>query len=123
MQILPSAAFKVSEHDTIGVSIALAAQVFRAYGLESFNNLGFSISTEALTNRGPDWSYGLGWRSYTYAGQQLLTHSGDDVYTTSSLNVFKSTRISERPPRTRYSRLSSGLRKPPNAFSPSPCVN
>jgi beta-lactamase class C len=23
-----------------------------------------------------DTSYGLGWRSYTYAGQQLLTHSG-----------------------------------------------
>lgn len=62
MQILPSAAFRVSEHDTIGVSVALAAQVFRAYGLESFVDLGFSSSNEALTNRGPDWSYGLGWR-------------------------------------------------------------
>lgn len=62
MQILPSVAFRVSEHDTIGFSVALAAQVFRAYGLKSFVNLGFSSSADALTDRGPDWSYGMGWR-------------------------------------------------------------
>lgn len=70
MQILPSAAFRVSEHHTIGVSLAMAAQVFRAYGLESFVDLGFSDSSEALTNRGPDWSYGLGWR-LGWLGQYL----------------------------------------------------
>jgi long-chain fatty acid transport protein len=63
MQILPSAAFKVSEHNTIGVSIALAAQTFKAYGLQSFGVLGFSSTTEGLTNNGADWSYGLGWRA------------------------------------------------------------
>lgn len=62
MQVLPSAAFRVSKHDTIGVSIALAAQVFRAYGLSSFKELGFTNTNEGLTDNGPDWSYGLGWR-------------------------------------------------------------
>jgi long-chain fatty acid transport protein len=62
MQILPSAAFKFSEHNTIGVSVALAAQTFKAYGLESFGSLGFSNSSTNLTNNGADWSYGLGWR-------------------------------------------------------------
>jgi long-chain fatty acid transport protein len=62
MQMLPSVAFSFMEDQTLGFSIAMAAQVFRAYGLGSFVTLGFSTSSEALTNRGPDWSYGLGWR-------------------------------------------------------------
>jgi long-chain fatty acid transport protein len=68
MQMLPSVAFSFMDDQTIGFSIAMAAQVFRAYGLGSFVTLGFSNSGEALTNRGPDWSYGLGWR-LGYLGQ------------------------------------------------------
>ncbi len=70
MQILPSAAFKVSDHDTIGFSVAMAAQVFRAYGLSSFVDLGFTTANDSLTDRGPDWSYGLGWR-FGWLGQYL----------------------------------------------------
>jgi long-chain fatty acid transport protein len=62
MQIVPAAAFRFSEHHTIGFGMAMAAQVFRAYGLEAFVDLGFASNNEALTNRGSDWSYGLGWR-------------------------------------------------------------
>jgi len=40
----------------------MAVQTFKAYGLESFGDLGFSSTTEGLTNNGADWSYGLGWR-------------------------------------------------------------
>lgn len=62
MQILPSVALKVTEHNTFGASISLAAQTFKAYGLESFADLGFSSTTEGLTNNGPDYSYGHGFR-------------------------------------------------------------
>lgn len=66
MQVLPSVAFDVMEGHSVGFSIAMAAQVFRAYGLESFETsgtgLGYALSNEHLTNNGPDWSYGMGWR-------------------------------------------------------------
>lgn len=70
MQILPSAAFRVNENNTIGVSIAMAIQTFKAYGLESFVDLGFTTTNEGLTNNGADWSYGLGWR-LGWLGQYL----------------------------------------------------
>jgi long-chain fatty acid transport protein len=66
MQILPSVAMELLDGHSLGFSIAMAAQVFRAYGLESFETsgtgLGYAQSNEHLTNNGPDWSYGLGWR-------------------------------------------------------------
>lgn len=62
MQVLPSIALRVTDSNTIGASVALAAQTFKAYGLQSFKDLGFSSSTEGLTNNGADWSYGIGWR-------------------------------------------------------------
>ena len=68
MQILPSVAYKWNRHNSFGASLALAAQVFRAYGLQAFgpapNGLGFTSNANAsnLTNKGPDWSYGLGFR-------------------------------------------------------------
>jgi long-chain fatty acid transport protein len=68
MQMLPSVAFSFMDGQSLGFSIAMAAQVFRSYGLESFVSLGFSQNSAALTNRGPDWSYGLGWR-VGYLGQ------------------------------------------------------
>jgi long-chain fatty acid transport protein len=65
MQMLPSIAFKVSENHSIGASLVIAMQTFRAFGLESFTSstFNFTNSTDALTNRGYDWSFGWGWRA------------------------------------------------------------
>ncbi len=68
MQVLPSIAYKWNDHNSIGASLALGAQVFRAFGLQSFGpaptGLGFTSNPDAydLTNKGPDWAYGLGFR-------------------------------------------------------------
>jgi len=65
MQMLPSIAFKVSEKHSIGASLVIAMQTFRAFGLESFTSgtFNFTSSTDELTNRGYDWSFGWGWRA------------------------------------------------------------
>ena len=62
MQILPSVAFRLNKTHTVGASLALGAQTFKAYGLGAFATLGFTNNTEALTDRGPDQSYGMGVR-------------------------------------------------------------
>jgi len=62
MQMLPSAAYKINKNHSVGVSLALSVQMFRAYGLQAFDALGFAASTSDLTNRGNDWSYGAGVR-------------------------------------------------------------
>jgi len=67
MQMLPSVAYKLSKNHTVGASLALAVQTFRAYGLGAFQQLGFSSGTSNVTDMGNDWSYGagirLGWLS------------------------------------------------------------
>lgn len=65
MQMLPSIAFKVNENHSVGASLVIAAQTFRAFGLESFTSgtFNFTNSTDTLTNRGYDWSFGWGWRA------------------------------------------------------------
>jgi long-chain fatty acid transport protein len=64
MQMLPTFAFRLNENHSVGASIVIAAQTFRAYGLESFGTpgLGFTTSSGALTNNGFDWSFGWGYR-------------------------------------------------------------
>jgi long-chain fatty acid transport protein len=64
MQMLPSIAYKVDEHNSFGASLVIAMQTFRAYGLESFTSgtFNFTNSTDKLTNRGYDWSFGGGYR-------------------------------------------------------------
>lgn len=67
MDMLPSMAYKLDEHHSIGASLVIAMQTFRAFGLEDFTSgtFGFTSSTDNLTNRGNDWSFGgsyrLGW--------------------------------------------------------------
>ncbi len=63
MQVLPGIAYKVTKKQTVGVSLTLAAQQFRAYGLQAFgpDGLGYTTGSE-LTNRGNDYSYGAGIR-------------------------------------------------------------
>lgn len=68
MQLLPTLAYRISEQNTIGASLAVAAHTFRAYGLQNFGTPGtladfqFSTDDSNLTNKGPDWGYGLGLR-------------------------------------------------------------
>ena len=64
MDILPSMAYKVDEHNSIGASVVISMQMFRAFGLEDFTSgtFNFSSSTDNLTNRGNDWSFGGGYR-------------------------------------------------------------
>jgi long-chain fatty acid transport protein len=76
MQMLPSIAYRVDDHNSFGASLVIAMQTFRAYGLESFTSgtFNFTNSTDSLTNRGYDWSFGggyrLGWFG-TFFGKKL----------------------------------------------------
>ena len=62
-QMLPGVAYKVNKNHSIGATLTLAAQQFRAYGLQSFgqDGLGYAVG-EDLTNRGNDYAYGAGVR-------------------------------------------------------------
>jgi len=63
MEMLPSMAFKVDEHNSIGASLVIAMQTFRAFGLEDFAySFHFTDSVDNLTNRGNDWSFGGGYK-------------------------------------------------------------
>ena len=62
MQFIPSIAFKLNKQHTVGASIVLAAQFFRAEGLEAFEDLGFTSAPDHLTGQGWEQSYGGGYR-------------------------------------------------------------
>ena len=70
IQMLPSIAYKLNEDHTVGASIVMAGQYFRAEGLEDFSVLGFTgtaPTTEAeardgLTGVGFSHSFGYGYR-------------------------------------------------------------
>jgi len=76
MQMLPSVAYKINKQHSLGVSLAMAVQQFRAYGLQAFEALGFSAGQSDLTNRGNDYSYGagikLGWLGKFFDGRMTL---------------------------------------------------
>lgn len=65
MQMLPSVAYKINKQHTVGASLAVAVQSFRAYGFGAFESLGFAGSQDNVSGEGNDWSYGggarLGW--------------------------------------------------------------
>jgi long-chain fatty acid transport protein len=58
--IAPTAAFKVNDNNSIGASLLIGYQMFRAYGLGLFS--GFSSDPAALTNNGNDSAWGAGVR-------------------------------------------------------------
>lgn len=64
MQFVPSIAYKINKTHTFGASIVLAAQYFRAEGLEDFADLQFtsSGSADGLTGVGWSHSFGAGYR-------------------------------------------------------------
>jgi long-chain fatty acid transport protein len=64
MQILipVSVSYKVSPEQSLGMSLNLAAQRFKANGLGQFSNFGISADRKHLSNQGYDYSYGAGVR-------------------------------------------------------------
>lgn len=64
MQLLVpiTAAYKVNETHSFGISLVAAETRFRAYGLDAFKPFFISNDTNALTNNGFDYSYGAGVR-------------------------------------------------------------
>jgi long-chain fatty acid transport protein len=60
--VSPTVAFKVTEHQALGIAANVAWQRFSALGLENFTQPGFSIDPADLTNRGFDEAYGAGFR-------------------------------------------------------------
>ncbi len=72
----PSFAYNVTKKQSIGASLLLGIQTFRAFGLDAFGDAGFSIDPDNLTSRGNDWSYGagvrFGWRGKFYDDKLTL---------------------------------------------------
>jgi len=62
MQMLPSAAYKINKQHSVGASLAIGVQQFRAYGLGAFESLGFAGSNSNVSGEGNDWAYGAGIR-------------------------------------------------------------
>lgn len=71
IQMLPSIAYKVDDTHSVGATLVIAGQYFRAEGLEDFGRAGFTASGPAaneaearlgLTGVGFDHSFGLGYR-------------------------------------------------------------
>lgn len=87
-QMLPSVAYKVNKNHTIGASLALGIQTFRAYGLGAFSDLGFAGPDAQYTSgNGNDWAYGagvrLGWMGKFFNNRLSLgTNYASRVYMT-----------------------------------------
>jgi long-chain fatty acid transport protein len=58
--IAPTLAWNLNKDHSIGVSLNVVFQNFEARGLESFDNANQSTSPGNVTNRGKDWSKGVG---------------------------------------------------------------
>jgi len=87
MQMLPSISYKINKNHSIGASLALGLQMFRAYGLGAFQDLGFAGTKQNVSGRGNDWSYGagirLGWAGKFFKQRLTLgTNYASRVYMT-----------------------------------------
>jgi long-chain fatty acid transport protein len=58
--IAPTATWKITPSNTVGVAVNLAYQRFEAKGLQNFDNAGYSKYPAKVTNNGHDSSYGAG---------------------------------------------------------------
>ncbi|MBX3647217.1 MAG: outer membrane protein transport protein [Rhodocyclaceae bacterium] len=58
--IAPTFAYKINKNHAVGISLNLAYQRFKAYGLQNFTAPGFSVSSADVTNNGYDSSTGWG---------------------------------------------------------------
>ena len=68
MQILPSIAYRINKQHSVGFTLTMALQAFKAEGLQAFGptssgGLGFTSDPNApITNNGTDYSNGAGFR-------------------------------------------------------------
>ncbi|HSH28863.1 MAG TPA: outer membrane protein transport protein [Thiohalobacter sp.] len=74
MQMNPTVAYRPSRNHSVGASLVMSIQTFRAFGLGYFTQFTRDQSDRNLTNRGNDWSYGgglrLGWMG-TFMDERL----------------------------------------------------
>ncbi len=75
--VAPTFSMKVAPQHAVGVSLNLAYQRFKAYGIQGFS--GFSASPGDVSNRGYDDSYGWGVR-VGYTGQLTPTFAVGATY-------------------------------------------
>ncbi len=62
VHMLPGMAYKINDTHSIGVNLDFAINRFRATGLQSFADLGYTSDSKNLTNNGYDYNYGAGIR-------------------------------------------------------------
>ena len=64
MQMLPSVSYQVNKNHSVGASLAIGVQTFRAYGLGAFDAgvFNFTSTKGKVSGNGNDWSYGAGVR-------------------------------------------------------------
>ncbi len=60
MQMNPTIAYKIASNQTVGASLVIGVQTFRAFGLDQFAQ--FTKDQKPLPARGNDWAYGAGVR-------------------------------------------------------------
>lgn len=60
MQMNPTVAYRINKDHTVGASLILSVQTFRAFGLTQFST--FTADGLPLIAQGNDWSYGAGVR-------------------------------------------------------------
>lgn len=80
--ILPSVAYKLNDSNSLGASLIVGYQRFRAYGFGNFG--GFSTDANSMTNKGDDDSWGggvrLGWTGKLTDSLTLGATAASKVY-------------------------------------------
>lgn len=62
MQMNPTISQKISPNNTLGATLVLSIARFKAFGLANFTQFTTSQTDQSLTNRGPEYSRGMGMR-------------------------------------------------------------
>ena len=62
MQMNPTVAYRPNRNHSIGASLVISVQTFRAFGMDYFTQFTRDQDNQYLTNAGNDWSYGAGLR-------------------------------------------------------------
>ena len=90
LQMLPSIAYKLDANNTVGASLVVSFQLFKAKGLLAFEELGFGATTGSLSDMGTDTSWGggvrLGWKGQ-YMQDKL--HVGVNYASRTYMQEFK----------------------------------
>lgn len=89
----PSVSYKLTKQHTLGASLLLGIQQFRAYGMTAFGDAGFSSDPDSLSNRGNDYSVGagvrVGWLSSFFKGRLSLGATASSRVRMTKLDKYK----------------------------------